>query len=71
MEWVDLGIKNQQLFYMGSPIEGNLIQTTGRFVGQPTVTALEIRRLENAGYMKIGDYFVPATKANGFIPPKN
>ena len=69
MEWVDSGITNQQLFYMGSPTTGNLVQTTGRYAGQPTVTALEIQRLENAGYVRIGDYYVPPSKVANFKAP--
>ena len=70
MEWVDAGISKNQLFYMGSPIEGNLIQQSGPYAGQPTVTALELERLENAGYVRIGDYFVPPSKVKDFVPPK-
>lgn len=45
--------------YLASPIRGNLIQTAGRFAGQPTVFARELQMLRDAGYTRIGDYMVP------------
>jgi hypothetical protein len=59
MEWVDQGIANKQNFYTASPKAENMIQTSGRFKGQPTVYAKEIQKIEkNAGYTKKGDYYV-------------
>jgi hypothetical protein len=65
-EWVNQGIKEGQVFYTASPEAGNLVQTSGRYAGQPTVFANEIQQLKAAGYVKVGDYYVPAAKAAGF-----
>ncbi|GAB5905581.1 hypothetical protein [Mycobacteroides chelonae] len=45
--------------FLASPLEGNMIQTSGRFAGQPTVYARELDMLTKAGYTKVGDYLVP------------
>ena len=45
--------------YLASPTKGNLIQTSGRFAGQPTVYARELQMLRDAGYARVGDYMVP------------
>lgn len=58
MEWVDSGIAKGQDFYTASRESGNLIQTTGKYNGTPTVYAQEIDRLVAAGYKKVGDYYV-------------
>ncbi|MBL0318687.1 MAG: hypothetical protein IPP74_05280 [Alphaproteobacteria bacterium] len=69
MQWVDSGIENGQTFYLASPIEGNTIQTGGSFAGQPTVMAREIKRLEKAGYVRIGDYYVSPAQIGIFQLP--
>lgn len=45
--------------YLATPTTGNLIQTSGRFAGQPTVYARELNMLREAGYIRVGDYMVP------------
>ena len=45
-----------------------MIQTEGNYIGQPTVFAREIAQLKAAGYVKVGDYYVPASKAATFKP---
>jgi hypothetical protein len=45
--------------YLASPTEGNLIQTAGRFAGQPIACARELQMLREAGYTPSGDYMVP------------
>jgi Flp pilus assembly pilin Flp len=67
-EWVDSGIQTRQNFYLASPREGNLIQTTGPFKGQPTVYALELQQLEKAGYKQMGDYMVHPSNVTTFVP---
>lgn len=52
-------IGEQRSFYLASPLKGNLIQTAGRFAGQPTVYARELQMLREAGYTRSGDYMVP------------
>lgn len=42
-----------------SPPEGNLVQTSGRFAGEPTIFARELQQLTDAGYRRVGDYMVP------------
>jgi len=68
-EWVNEGIRNKQTFYTASPEKGNLIQTSGPYKGQPTVYATELQQLKNAGYVKIGDYYVHPDKAARFVIP--
>jgi hypothetical protein len=68
MEWVDQGITNKQNFYIASPEAGNMIQTSGPFKGQPTVYALEIQRLKDAGYVRVGDYYVHPENVGTFKP---
>jgi hypothetical protein len=67
-KWVEEGIEHGQIFYTATPEAGNLIQTAGRFAGHPTIYADEIRQLKQAGYVKVGDYYVPASKAATFKP---
>ena len=52
-------IQQQRSIYLASPLKGNLIQTSGRFAGQPTVYARELQMLREAGYTRVGDYMVP------------
>ncbi len=66
MAWVDDGIVNRQSFYTASGEAGNLIQTGGRYAGQPTMYARELARVKDAGYAKIGDYYVHPDNVAGF-----
>jgi hypothetical protein len=66
MQWVDEGIANKQTFYLASPEAGNMIHTSGKFSGHPTVYAQELERIRNAGYVKIGDYYVHPDNVNTF-----
>lgn len=52
-------IDQRRSIYLASPLKGNLIQTSGRFAGQPTVYARELQMLREAGYTRVGDYMVP------------
>ena len=52
-------ITQQRRVYLGSPVEGNLIQRAGDFAGQPTIFAGELGMLDAAGYTRVGDYLVP------------
>jgi len=61
MDWVDDGIKNNQPFYTASPEAGNLIQSSGPYKGTPTIYSMEVQRLLDAGYQKVGDYYLPPT----------
>lgn len=67
--WIAEGIANKQTFYLASPKTGNMLQTTGRFVGQPTVYARELQQLQAAGYQRIGDYMVHPDNVKTFIAP--
>jgi hypothetical protein len=66
--WVNEGINNKQNFYTASPEAANMIQTEGDFIGQPTVYAREIQQLRNAGYVKVGDYYVHPDNLGTFKP---
>ena len=68
MQWVDEGIANKQPFYTASPQAGNMVQTAGPFKGQPTVFAQELQRIQNAGYNKVGDYYVSPNLVGVFKP---
>ncbi len=68
MEWVDQGVQNKQDFYTASPESGNMIQTSGRFKGEPTIYAQEIRRIKDVGYVKKGDYYVHPNNVGTFKP---
>lgn len=52
------GINNKQDFYTASPEKGNLIQSSGKFKGEPTIYARELEQLKGAGYKKVGDTYV-------------
>ncbi len=52
-------IEEGRTAYLASPIEGNLIQTSGELAGEPTVLARELQQLADAGYTRAGDYLVP------------
>lgn len=52
-------IDQRRSIYLASPLKGNLIQTSGRFAGQPTVYARELQMLREARYTRVGDYMVP------------
>jgi len=67
--WISQGIANEQNFYMASPRAGNMIQSSGRFAGQPTVYARELGQLEAAGYRQIGDYMVHPSNLATFGAP--
>ena len=64
--WVRAGIDQGETFFLVSPIEGNLIQTEGKFVGQETVYARELRMLHEAGYEQIGSFMVHPDRINLF-----
>ena len=66
--WVRAGIDQEQTFLLASPIEGNLIQTTGKLAGQETVYARELRMLLEAGYEQIGSFMVHPAKVSTFLP---
>jgi RHS repeat-associated protein len=53
------GISQERTFYLASPTKGNLIQTSGRYAGQPTVFARELQMLREAGYTRVGSYMRP------------
>lgn len=57
--FIAAAIKQQRHVYLASPLKGNLVQTSGRFAGQPTVYARELRQLREAGYVRRGDYLEP------------
>lgn len=67
-EWIGDGVRNKENFYMASPEDGNLVQTSGPFEGQPTVYARELQQLEEAGYVRIGDYMVHPDNVGDFPP---
>lgn len=52
-------IKESRTVYLASPLDGNLIQTAGKYAGQPTIYARELEQLTNAGYTRVGDYLRP------------
>ncbi len=65
--WIQSGIAARQNFYLASPRAGNMVQTTGRYAGQPTVFARELEQLEAAGYKQIGDYMVHPDNVGTFV----
>lgn len=67
-QWVDDGIMNKQNFYTASPETGNMIQTSGPYKGQPTIYNMEIQQLNDAGYAKVGDYYVHPDNVANFTP---
>jgi hypothetical protein len=68
MEWIDQGIERRHNFYTASPEAGNMILDSGRFKGQPTIYAIEIQRLKDAGYIKVGDYYLHPDNVGAFKP---
>jgi hypothetical protein len=58
-EFIAAAIKEGRRVYLASPVKGNLVQTSGRFAGQPTVYARELTQLKEAGYVRRGDYLEP------------
>ena len=58
-EFVRGTIDYQRPVYLASPIEGNMIQTSGSYANQPTIYARELDMLRDAGYQPDGDYLVP------------
>jgi len=64
--WVASGISAQQNFYLASPVEGNLVQSSGMYKGQPTVFARELGQLQQAGYKPAGDYMVHPANLSSF-----
>lgn len=58
-EFISGAIDYQRPVYLASPIEGNMVQTSGTYAGQPTIYARELDMLTNAGYTFDGDYMVP------------
>ena len=68
MQWIDQGLANKQPFYTASPQAGNMVQTIGPFKGQPTIYAQELQRIQNAGYIQVGDYYVHPDMIGTFKP---
>jgi len=64
--WVASGISANQNFYLASPIAGNLVQSSGKYMGQPTVFARELGQLGEAGYKQVGDYMVHPANISTF-----
>jgi hypothetical protein len=67
--FIATAIKRGQNAYLASPRAGNLVQTAGRYVGQPTIFARELAQLEAAGYKQIGDYMVHPKNLATFVAP--
>ena len=58
--WVQGGIDGKKKFYLGSSeTPANLWDAKNK---RPTVLAREIQQLRNAGYTKVGDYYIPPFK---------
>jgi hypothetical protein len=58
-EFIRGAIEQQRRIYLASPTKGNLIQTSGKFAGRPSVYARELNMLRAAGYERSGDYLLP------------
>lgn len=58
-EFIEGAIQEGRRVYLASPTKGNLVQTSGRFAGQETIYARELRQLKAAGYRRNGDYLEP------------
>lgn len=58
-EFIAGAIEQGRRVYLASPIKGNLVQTSGRYAGGPTIYARELRQLKQAGYVRRGDYLEP------------
>jgi hypothetical protein len=67
--WVADGILSKDPFYMATPVQGNMVQTSSPFAGEETVYARELRQLTNAGYVRIGDYMVHLDNVATWHPP--
>ncbi len=52
-------IRQGRTVRLASSLDGNLVQTTGTYAGQPTVFARELEQLTKAGYRQVGDPMVP------------
>jgi RHS repeat-associated protein len=57
--WVAGHIANHRKVYVASPTKGNMRQTSGDYVGEPTVFARELRQFQEAGYTRQGDWMIP------------
>jgi RHS repeat-associated protein len=68
MDWIDEGIAKKEPFYTASPEANNMIQISGPYKGQPTIYALEIQRVKDAGYVKRGDYYLHPDGTDPFRP---
>ncbi len=55
-EFIQGAMDYQRPLYLASEPEGNLIQTQGDHIGEPTVFARELDQLDVAGYQRSGDY---------------
>jgi uncharacterized protein YukE len=55
-EWIQSVIDQRARVYVASPLEGNLRDAT---LNRPTVFALELQQLREAGYRRVGDYMEP------------
>ncbi|WP_234803577.1 hypothetical protein [Mycobacteroides abscessus] len=58
-EFIKAAIEQGRVIRLVSPLEGNMIQTSGQFAGQPTIYARELDMLTKAGYTRVGDYMRP------------
>ncbi len=56
---IESAIQQRRTIYLASPLEGNMIQKTGAYVGETTIFAEEVKMLKQAGYIHVGDYLVP------------
>ena len=67
--WVDEAVAARRTFYVASPTQGNLVQASGKFAGDETVFAKELRWLQEAGYIRVGDYLVHPSRVAEFLQP--
>jgi len=58
-DFIQAAIDYQRPVYIGSPIEGNMIQEAGEYAGRPTIFAEELEQLREAGFTPDGDYLLP------------
>jgi hypothetical protein len=54
-QWIQGVIDSRQKVYVASPERGNLKSPSGR----ETIFARELKQLQNAGYVRDGDYLLP------------
>jgi hypothetical protein len=54
-EWIQSIADQRAPVYIGSPVEGNLVNK----LGEPTVFKQELEWLEEAGYVREGDFMLP------------